>query len=281
MGRVLQDGRDLRVLAITRPLGKGEDTAQFAKESGWRPFLLHTVELKPYSARRILSELEAQLGGRLPDWIVFMSRTGVRVLLDALSGNPDLSKRLFGHARVLAVGPRTRDELSSRSISHVSVPEKYSSSHIFDFLGKLELHGVRIVLIRSSQASDFLASRLQAEGATVSTLKTYESVIPYDSSSVERFAEGLSKNEFHAVLFTSSLSAANLFKMTEKIMSPQRLVGLLSDCLVAAIGPVTAQKLLELGVKPDCVPETYLITEAIEEIVSAYGRTGPRLVEQG
>src|SRR6266702_5636346 len=99
-----------RTIAITRPVGKGSDTAELVKSLGWTPFIFHTVELKPLDEQKILGQIQSFLTQGQADWIVFMSSTGVKLLFDVLASHPSLPR--FPHeTRFLAVGPRTRDNL--------------------------------------------------------------------------------------------------------------------------------------------------------------------------
>ncbi len=58
--------------------------------------------------------------------------------------------------------------------------------------------------------------------------------------------------------------------MAARETSSDRILKLLRGCLVGAIGPVTSDRLRELGVEPDIQPERYLINEAVRMIVNAW-----------
>jgi uroporphyrinogen-III synthase len=128
------------------------------------------------------------------------------------------------------------------------------------------MEGQRVVLIRSSAADGRLAGSLTLNGAAVETITIYQSLVPVNRESVLDFLAGLEKGQFQAVLFTSAASASNLFSIAEREISVSKLIQLLRTPVVGAIGPVTAERLRELGVDPT-VPGRYLIEDAIGELV--------------
>ncbi len=257
-------------LAVTRPYGEGKETAQLIQSLGWKPFIFHTVELKPRQPNEIVAKLENTLAEEAPEFVVFMSQTGVKFLFEATSARPSLYKRLKDSSLV-AVGPRTRKALLEEGVQNVLVPHEYSTRGILNLLAESRREGQRILLARSSEATDDLEKALVAQGSSVETFVLYEAVIPADTTSVSSFLDNLDKREFDAVLFTSAVSALNLFKITENLASRKRLVELLARTIVGAIGPVTSAKLLELGVRIDVVPSKYLIREAVQAIIKRHG----------
>ncbi len=253
-------------LAVTRPYGEGKETTQLIHSLGWKPFIFHTVELKPRQPNEIVVKLENTLAEDAPRLIVFMSQTGVRILFEAAHIHTSLYERLK-NSSLVAVGPRTRKALLDQGVKNVLVPREYSTRGIATLLAEFRREGQRILLARSSEATDDLEKALVAQGSSVETFVLYETAIPTDTTSVSSFLYSLEKGEFDAVLFTSAVSALNLFKMAEKLVSRKRLVELLGRTIVGGIGPVTSAKLLELGVRIDVVPSKYLIREAIQAII--------------
>src|SRR5437867_12068675 len=93
---------DPKTIAITRPVGKGGDTAELVRNLGWTPFIFHTVELKPLDDQKIMAQIQSSLTQGQIDWIVFMSSTGVKLLFDVLATYPNLP-RIPPETRFLAV----------------------------------------------------------------------------------------------------------------------------------------------------------------------------------
>jgi len=236
------------------------------RKLGWIPFIVHTVELRPLERSSILSEFSRIVGEGPVDWLVFMSPTGVDAFFDMLKSHSSVLPSASGQIRIMAVGPKTSGALRPHGVQDVVVPEKYSSAGIANHLSKLEMKGQRVVLVRSSAADDRLAGSLTSKGAVVETITIYQSLVPANRGSVLDFLAGLEKGQFQAVLFTSAASTSNLFRIAEREIPVSKLLQLLRSPVVGASGPVTAERLRELGVDPT-VPGRYLIEDAIGELV--------------
>src|SRR5712664_2968445 len=255
-----------KFIAITRPVGQGEQTSEFVRKLGWTPFIVHAVELRPLDRSSILKEFSRVVGDGPVDWLVFMSPKGVDSLFDMLKSHSSVLPSASGQIRIMAVGPKTSGALRHHGVQDVVVPERYSSAGIVNHLSRLQMKGQRVVLVRSSAADERLATSLTSKGASVETITIYQSLIPENRESVLDFVAGLEKGEFQAVLFTSAASASNLFSIAEHEIPKSQLINIMRSPLVGAIGPATAERLRELGIDPS-VPGRYLIEDAIGEFV--------------
>lgn len=253
---------------MTRPIGQGEDTIKSVKEMGWNPLIVHTVELRERKESEIFTELSRVLAWGPVDWLVLMSPNGARLLFNILKSHGSLLPSVQRDFQMIAVGPRTKDTLARLGIRDVHVPDKFSSIGIADFLSNQGLTGKRVLLARSSSADNSLSSALAKNGALVETVNLYDSVIPSDATSFKRFIEEIRSRNVHAILFTSSLSASNLFSMSNDYISLDELVPQLRRIRVGAIGPVTARRLSELGITPNIMPHTFIIDDALRELLS-------------
>ena len=229
--------------------------------------IVHTVELKPREESEIYDQMSRVLTKGPVDWLVFMSPNGAGLLLNVLKSHGNLLPSALGDLRILAVGPKTREALRQQGVTGVHVPDKFSSSGIVDFLEAQGLNGRRVILTRSSAADNSLARELVTSGATVDTLSLYDSIIPSDGTSFQRFLDGTARNEVQAMLFTSSLSASNLFLMSKNYVGRDELIRRVREIRIGAIGPVTAEKLVQLGIPPAVMPDTFIIDDALKELL--------------
>jgi uroporphyrinogen-III synthase len=259
----------MKTIAVTRPVGEGRDTASLIRKLGWTPLIFHTVELKPRPIRLVSHELDGIVSTGVPDWLVFMSPRGAGLFFDALRSMKAPAKAIIDRSRVLAVGPKTEASLKKLGAKNVEIPGDYSSEGIAAFFSNTRARGKRVVLTRSSQASNALEKKLKALGALTTTIRLYDSSIPTDHRSVLRFLSELKSGRVKATLFTSSLSATNLFKMNGGNSSAPDLRRLLGKCLVGAIGPTTSARLRTLGVSPALMPIRFLIKDALIALIEA------------
>ena len=257
----------MNTVAVTRPTGLGKDTTQLIEGLGWNPLIVHTVELKPREESEIYDQMSRVLTKGPVDWLVFMSPNGASLLLSILKSHGNLLPSALGDLRILAVGPKTMEALRKQGVTGVQVPDRFSSSGIADFLEAQGLGGRRVILTRSSAADGSLARELVKSLATVDTVSLYDSIIPSDQTSFQRFLDATARNEVQAMLFTSSLSASNLLLMSKNHPGPDELIRRLRKIRIGAIGPVTAQKLAQLGVPQTVMPDTFIIDDALKELL--------------
>ena len=253
---------------MTRPAGLGEDTIRLIKELGWNPLIVHTVELRPREESEIFAELSRVLTAGPVDWLVLMSPNGASLLFNVLKSHGSILPSALGDLHILAVGPKTREAVVKHGILDVQAPSKFSSAGVADFLSTKGLEGKRVILARSLAADKSLARELSEGGALVETISLYDSTIPRDLSSFLRFQEGIECNRIQAILFTSSLSASNMFLMSKSQHGREDLVSKLRRLRIGAIGPVTAQKLFELGIPPTVMPGKFIIDDALKELLA-------------
>src|SRR3989449_2040144 len=123
-------------IAITRPVGQGEETSRFVRTLGWTPFIVHAVELRPLKQSSILKEFSRVIGEGPIDWLVFMSSSGVDAFFDMLKSHSSVLPSASGQIRIMAVGPKTSAALRRHGAQNVVVPEKYSSIGIENHLSK-------------------------------------------------------------------------------------------------------------------------------------------------
>jgi uroporphyrinogen-III synthase len=114
----------------------------------------------------------------------------------------------------------------------------------------------RVVITRPGvQASDF-GRGLHAAGFEAVYLPAIEIVPPADPGPLD--AALRSFDQYDWIVLTSANGVAAVWERMERLGIP----GLPADLKVAAIGPVTAQALLERGIDPDFMPHEY-VAEAI------------------
>jgi uroporphyrinogen-III synthase len=258
-----------RTVAITRPRDQAEDTGKLIKQYGGEPYFVPTIEIKAATDLSAVESFIAELAKEKIDYVIFMSVNGIRCLLSSAE-NLGLKAQLeqsLEKTVTLAVGPKTAQELKNYNIHVGLVPAKYSSEGITKCLRQHGVSGKSIYIPRTRGATPDLAKSLRAMGGKVKEVYVYESMLPSDQDLKERFLQDLIGGKIDAIIYGSSLSAKNLFKMLRELISEEKLVDIMNSKLtIAAIGPVTAESLSEMGLRVDVMPDKYLFEEALIEL---------------
>jgi len=255
-----------RTIVITRPSGQAEEVAESIRQKGGKPYFMPTIEIKVTSDLAPIKKFIEDLEKGKVDYVIFMSVNGVKYLLDAAKdlGQLDNTKRGLEKTTTTAVGPRTALELKTNQINTALVPEKYNSEGIIESLQQRGILGKTIRIPRTTEANPALTRRLKEMGALVQEIYVYESKLPADASVKEKFFMDLAGMKINAIIFGSSLCVTNLFQLLNKQISTKKLRDLLNKTVtVVAIGPMTAETLVKMGVKVDVMPETPSFAEAV------------------
>jgi uroporphyrinogen-III synthase len=255
-----------KTIAITRPRGQAEEEAAIIRKKGGVPYYLPTIEIKaPRNSEPIKTSIDALAEGKF-DYVIFMSVNGVTHLLNAAQNLKRQAELETGLTKcyIIAVGPRTAQELQARDIHVDAVPSTYTSEGVLAVLRLRSVKGKHICIPRTSAASPALTQQLGALGAFVDEVYVYESDLPADTGLAAKFLADLSAGRVDAIVFGSSLCVKNLFKMAGVWVSAENFVRELNDkVVVVAIGPVTAKTLIEAGLTVDVMPEQHLFEAAI------------------
>lgn len=265
-----------RIIVVTRPREQAEETGKLITEKGGEPYFFPTIEIKSSSlSTEIEKFIEALEKGKV-DYVIFMSVNGVKYLFEAAEklGQLNHFKKLLAKTAIVAVGPKTAQELDKHQIRVDMIPHAYTSDAIIASLQQRGVSGREIWIPRTKQASPSMAEKLQALGGSVHEVYVYESQLPEDKAAAAHFLQDLVGGKLHAIIFSSSLSVKNLFSMLAPHVSAEKLRELLKKVTIVAIGPKTADKLAELGLNVDVMPETYLLEEALNALVQHWNNKG-------
>ncbi len=126
------------------------------------------------------------------------------------------------------------------------------------------LLGKRIVVTRARQQASDLVRLLSDQGAECLEYPTIEIMPPKDPEPLKQAVENLSAYDW--IVFTSVNGVIYFF---EQLFAAGKDVRALGRMQTAAIGPATAERLLEFGLTSDIVPETYRaesVVEAFEKV---------------
>jgi uroporphyrinogen-III synthase len=264
-----------KTVALTRPSGQAEEAGRLIEAKCGVPYYIPAIEIKPLSNPEPVKKFISELQEGKVDYVILMSTNGVKYLFSAaesLNQTGELKKGL-AKAFVIAVGPRTAQELEVYSVYVGLVPEKYSSEGLIECLQGKELSGKTIRIPRTSNATPTLTDKLREMGADMQEIYVYESGLPEDETLKAKFLADLTAGKINAVVFGSGLSAKNIFKMLTEKVPMQKLKAIFAEKVtVVAIGPTTAEALLAMGIRVDVVPKDYLFEDALDALAEYWNK---------
>ena len=274
---VLVVGRVVRVRKVLQALRRGVGlvlTFRPDETTGELEALLekagHTCLNMP--AARVVPAIRIEdLEGTLKDGIdyaVFTSQVTAGILEKELPGDT------WGHfsaalkeAKVVAVGPRTKEALEKKGIRVDIIPERYCLSSLAGLLGLRDLRGARVVLFRSVVADKSVEEELEKVGAKVRTVITHK-LVP--SGALKDAVEIVKRGAVRALVFTSSLIAKFVDEELKRVDTSLREVSRIVH--VFSIGPLTSKALIELGVEKFVEAKEHTAHGLFDTIVAVLGR---------
>ena len=184
------------------------------------------------------------------DWIVFTSANAVPIFAERLA-TLNFDARAFGKAKIATIGPATAQAVWEHlKIRADYTPTEAVAEAVLAQWPDANMTGKRVLLPRAAEAREILPDHLRERGATVDVIPIYETVL--DAAEADELRRMLQNNELDALTFTSSSTVRN-FAQAITNGNLAELPALLGAALVAAIGPVTADTLREMGINPQIV----------------------------
>jgi uroporphyrinogen III methyltransferase / synthase len=226
-------------IVVTRARAQAADLGQPLEALGAAVIYCPTIRIAPATdplpLQRALQTLQAF------DWLVLTSANGVEAVLAELQRQGQARAALAG-VRLVCVGPATAAALRRNQLEPAVMPEEFVSREIASALADQLQPGARVLLARAAGADPELPRRLRDLGARVTDIEAYHAVP--DLASVEEVRSSLIAQEVDLITFTSP-STATYFVAA---------VGdLARSVALAAIGPVTAARIRELGFRVSIV----------------------------
>jgi uroporphyrinogen III methyltransferase/synthase len=221
-----------------------------------------TIELSPpadwHEVDRALAEAHHY------DWVIFTSQNGVTYARQRLNAI-DRDARLFGNAKIAAIGDATAQAIRDVLCLHVDLcPAEFVAEALADALAaRGQVAGKRFLLLRADIARPQLRERLQAGGAAdVRDVAIYETRTA--ASLPREIFEAIETNQVDWVTFTSSSTAANFTQLLGEGYTQK-----LSGVKIASIGPITTATLQQLGLNPTVQADTFNMDGLVAGILNA------------
>jgi uroporphyrinogen III methyltransferase/synthase len=251
-------------ILVTRAREQASDLSERLRALGAIPVEFPTIGILPPESWADVDHGLQQM--MMYDWIIFTSANGVKFLVDRLLALGRDVRNLKG-PRVCAIGPKTAEALEALKIRVNFVPQEYRAEAILEGLQKEKLKGKNILIPRARVARDVLPEELRKAGAAVDVVEVYQTVLPKEN--VSKIRELLKKGEISAVTFTSSSTVSNFAEMLGK----EKARALTAGIPVASIGPITAEKARELGIKTAVMPAEYTIPALVQALAEHFRKT--------
>jgi len=256
--------RGRRVL-VTRSREQAPELASALRRAGAEPVLAPLIEIAPPADWRAVDAALELAGGW--DALLFTSANAVRALAErARSRGVGLAALA---ERVYCVGPSTAEAARREGLAVHGVPAaQLDAEGLLERVAQeLPPRGRRFLFACAEQARDALPSGLRAAGARVEVVVVYRTLAAAADGAALR--ERIARGELDALTFASPSAAKHFAElMGESGLAAAR------RCVVAAIGPQTAEALSKLGLAPDAVATRASGAALVEALAAGFAARG-------
>ena len=234
-----------RSVVVTRAREQASELRRRLEGLGAEVVEIPTISIEPVPGAGLVDRVAAGV-----DWLVCSSPNAVQALAASLHDARDL-----GRAKVAAIGPGTAAALEAFGVRPDLLPERNVAEGLVDVFPP----GPGTVLVpQAADARPVLAEGLRAKGWVVDVAVAYETR-PASIADTD-LARARSAD---AITFTSSSTVSNFVAGAGLDALPSTVV---------AIGPVTAETALQLGVPVTAVADPHTIDGLVAAVVAALTR---------
>ncbi len=245
-------------IVVTRPASQAAAVITRLLELGAQPILAPMVEILPPAdwteVDRALERMEEF------DWVVFTSVNGVNFLIQRLwETGRDL--RLFGRAKIAAIGDGTAQALAGFHLKPDLVPDTFRAEALAAAL-KPHVAGKRVLWARASRGRDVLPIELRSAGAL------FEELVVYRNLDVEAFDPAILQGIEAGSIDWICLSSPSIARATYERLSSAARDQIGKTVRIASISPVTSAAARETGLPVHAEAETYTWDGILAAIVA-------------
>ena len=197
----------------------------------------------------------ALLGGQF-DMMIFLTGVGTRALTKVVETHyrgEEFVKALT-KVTVVARGPKPIAALKELRVSvDVKVPEPNTWRELLQAIDPVRA-GLRVAVQEYGKPSVALIRGLRDRSATVTPVPVYQWELPEDIGPLRQAIREIAERRADVVLFTTSVQVRHLFTTAAEMQLEDLLRNALVHMMVASVGPICSEALLDYGVHVDMEP---------------------------
>lgn len=194
------------------------------------------------------------------DIVVLLTGLGTQRLLEEASRTGRLHETLVALSRTTTVarGPKPVNVLRRHGVrpTHVA-PEPNTTAELLATLEQLPVEHQRVLVVSAGEPVAEPATSLRMRGAYTTELQLYRwTLSTSDALRLEDVIASIIRGEVGAALFTAQIHVRHLFDVATRLGHADELTTAFREhVLIGAVGPTSAQALVDRGIEPDVVPK--------------------------
>ncbi len=214
------------------------------------------------------------------DVVIFLTGVGAKHLAEAIETKypAEVWKAALAKTTIVARGPKPLTVLRGWGLKvAVQVPEPNTWRDILESLDqKLPVQGKRIAIQEYGQTNPELIAGLEERGAkSIELVSVYRWALPEDLGPLKAAISGLIDGQIGVLAVTSAQQVKHMLQVAESEGLAKPLIDALNHhVIVASIGPVATETLIESGIRPDLEPEHPKLGPLVQTLAKTWKSLG-------
>ena len=214
------------------------------------------------------------------DVVIFLTGVGAKHLAEAIETKypAEVWKAALAKTTIVARGPKPLTVLRGWGLKvAVQVPEPNTWRDILESLDqKLPVQGKRIAIQEYGQTNPELIAGLEERGAkSIELVAVYRWALPEDLGPLKAAISGLIDGQIGVLAVTSAQQVKHMLQVAESEGLAKPLIDALNHhVIVASIGPVATETLIESGSRPDLEPEHPKLGPLVQTLAKTWKSLG-------
>ncbi len=260
---------------------RSEDLVDAFRRRGADVLHAPAVRIAPIDEDDVLvADTRAVIDAR-PDVVIVTTAYGFRRWIEGAdaAGLGEELAAVLDAARIIVRGPKARGAVRAAGHDDQGIAEDERTASTVTLALEAGVEGRRVAVQLHGHEDVEQLERLRAAGAAVLTVAPYRWVRPTDESRLGRLIQAVAAREVDVVTFTSAPAVDGLVSAAAQLGMDGVLVDAMrTDVTAAAVGPVTAAPLHDLGITP-IVPERFRMGALIRTVVEHLTENGVEQVQ--
>jgi uroporphyrinogen III methyltransferase/synthase len=254
-----------KTILVTRAVEQSSQFSNLLQQQGAKVLEMPALEITPPSSWQALDNALSHLIQF--NWLILTSANAVEYFFNRLTTLGKDARSLAG-IKIAVVGTKTAASLRKQNLQPDFIPPDFvADSLVAHFPEKLT--GQTILFPRvETGGREVLIKQLTAQGARIIEVPAYQSKCP-EKIDLEIW-QALQKRQIDVITFASSKTVRNFVHLVQQKLEPnlkQTFKDLLTNIVIASIGPQTSQTCQELFNRVDLEAEEYTLEGLTNAIV--------------
>lgn len=151
----------------------------------------------------------------------------------------------------------------------------HTTGELMNALSCIDVADRGVVLVHSGERNTEVAEALRSRRARLVEVFPYERMLPDDRGPMTRIVRDVLAHRIDAMLFTNRNQCRHLFEVAREMSQTEGLaLSLNRHVVIGAVGPVCAQALERVGVRPDVIPSSSNMPSLVNAVARYFDTHG-------